>query len=30
LSIIRYLQAFPRYREVLSQFGVNPKNIPTQ
>ena len=27
LSIIRYLRAFPRYRDVLCQFGVDPKCI---
>jgi hypothetical protein len=27
LSISRYLRAFPQYREVLSQFGVDPDSV---
>ena len=27
LSIVRYLQAFPRYRDVLAQFDIDPRSV---
>jgi len=29
-SIVSFLIVFPRYRDVLSQFGINPESISSQ